>query len=129
MRAHDASYDPAPGQGWDWLRLRPVYEPMNTTLPMAKRLWDTLLTTGFLSYVFLAGLIASAVVARLRMWRFGLRWEHALGTALLGGLTAATLAALALAPLALLLICRHCWIRLALLPRLLHARRPRRAPH
>jgi hypothetical protein len=114
MRAHDASWEPQPGQGWDWLRLRPLYEPLNTTLPMAKRLWDTLLTTGFLSYTFLAGLLATAVIARLRMWRFGLRWEYAIGTGLLGYLTSATLAALSLAPLALLLICRHCAIRLVL---------------
>jgi membrane associated rhomboid family serine protease len=114
MRAHDASWDPPPGHGWDWLRLRPLYEPMNTTLPMAKRLWDTLLTTGFLSYTFLAGLLATALVARLRMWRFGLRWEYALGTGLLGYLTSAALLALSLAPLALLLNCRHCLVRLVL---------------
>jgi membrane associated rhomboid family serine protease len=115
MRAHDASWDPATkGDNWDWLWLRPLYEPLNTTLPMAKRLWDTLLTTGFLSYTFLAGMLATALVARLRMWRFGLRWEYALGTGLLGYLTSASLAALSLVPLALLLICRHCGVRLAL---------------
>ena len=115
MRGHDASWDPEPtGKGWDWLRLAPVYAPLNTTLPMAKRLWDTLLTTGFLCYTFFAGLIAVAIIARLRMWRFGLRWEYALGTGLLGYLTSASLAALALVPLALLLNCRHCAVRLAL---------------
>jgi hypothetical protein len=115
MRAHDASWDPpAALNGWDWLRLRPLYEPLNTSLPMAKRLWDTLLTTGFLCYTFLAGLLACAIVARLRMWRFGLRWEYALGTGLVGYLTSLSLAALSLAPLALLLICRHCAVRLVL---------------
>ncbi|MDQ3024362.1 MAG: hypothetical protein M3R04_08285 [bacterium] len=115
MRAHDASWDPElVGSGWDRMRLSPLYEPLNTSLPMAKRLWDTLLTTGFLSYAFFAGLLATALVARLRMWRFGLRWEYALGTGLLAYLTAASLVALSLAPLGLLLICRHCFIRLAL---------------
>lgn len=115
MRAHDSSWDPpVVNNGWDWLRLAPLYTGLNTSQPMAKRLWDTLLTTGFLCYTFFAGLLASAIVARLRMWRFGLRWEYALGTQLLGYLTSASLAALSLVPIALLLICRHCAVRLVL---------------
>jgi hypothetical protein len=101
MRAHDRS--------WDWLA--PVYAPLNVSQGEAKRLWDSLLTTGFLSYAFLAALAGIAVVARLRMaWR-GLSWNHALGTGLLGLIPCATCVALALVPLTELLICRHCYVR------------------
>ena len=104
MRAHDTS--------WDWLS--PVYGPFQLELGEAKRLWDTLLTTGFLAYTLMASLIAMAVVVRLRMWRFGLGWRHALGTALLGYLAGASCIALSLVPLIELLICRDCIVRLLL---------------
>lgn len=104
MRAHHAS--------WDWLS--PVYGVFQLGPGEAKRLWDTLLTTGFLSYTFLASLIALAVVVRLRMWRCGIGWRHALGTALLGYLAGASCIALSLVPLAQLLICRECAVRLLL---------------
>jgi hypothetical protein len=104
MRAHDRS--------WDWLE--PVYAPLNIEQGEAKRLWDSLLTRRFLAYTLLAGLLATALVARLRMWRSGLPWEQALGTGMLGYTAAASCAALSLVPLTLLLICRHCGVRLAL---------------
>jgi len=104
MRAHDTS--------WDWLE--PVYSPLNVSQQEAKRLWDTLLTTGFLAFTFLASLLAMAVVVRLRTWRFGLGWRQALGTALLGYLAGASCLALSLVPLTQLLICRHCFVRLIL---------------
>lgn len=101
MRAHDRS--------WDWLE--PVYAPFNIEQGEAKRLWDTLLTTGFLSYTFLASLIALAVTARLRMaWR-GLSWNYALGTGLLGFIPLTACVALSLVPLTELLICRECYVR------------------
>lgn len=101
MRAHDTS--------WDWLE--PVYTPLNVSQPEAKRLWDTLLTTGFLAYTFFAGLLGMAVVVRLRTWRFGIGWRQALGTGLLGYLAGASCIALSLVPLTQLLICRHCFVR------------------
>jgi hypothetical protein len=104
MRAHDKS--------WDWLE--PVYAPLNVSRQEAKRLWDTLLTTGFLAYTFLASLIAMAVVVRLRSWRFGLGWRQALGTSMLGYLAGVSCIALSLVPLTQLLICRQCGLRLAL---------------
>lgn len=104
MRAHDTS--------WDWLS--PVYGPFRLGPGEAKRLWDTLLTTGFLAYTFLASLISMAVVVRLRMWRFGLGWRHALGTGLLGHLAGTSCIALSLVPLLQLLICRTCAVRLLL---------------
>jgi hypothetical protein len=104
MRAHDKS--------WDWLA--PVYTPLNEEKQEAKRLWDTLLTTGFLAYVFFAGLIGMAIVVRLRAWRFGIGWRQALGTGLLGYLAGVSCISLSLVPLTELLICRHCGVRLAL---------------
>lgn len=104
MRAHDTS--------WDWLQ--PVYQPFELSLGEAKRLWDTLLTSGFLLYTFFASLIGMALVVRLRMWRFGLGWRQALGTALLGYLAGVSCIALSLVPLAQLLICRECAVRLAI---------------
>lgn len=104
MRAHDTS--------WDWLQ--PVYSMFKLSQGEAKRLWDTLLTTGFLCYTFMASLIGLAVVARLRMWRFGLGWPHAIGTGLLGYLGAVTCIALSLVPLTELFICRECYVRLTL---------------
>lgn len=104
LRAHDRS--------WDWLA--PAYTPLKVGQEEAKRLWDNLLTKRFLAYTLLAGLLATALVARLRMWRSGLPWEQALGTGLLGYTAAASCAALSLVPLTLLFICRHCGVRLAL---------------
>lgn len=104
MRAHDRS--------WDWLER--VYTPLNVSQQMAKRLWDTLLTTGFLAYTLFAGLLGMAVVVRLRMWRFGIGWRQALGTGLLGYLAGVSCIALSLVPLTELLVCRHCGVRLAL---------------
>ncbi|MCH7471630.1 hypothetical protein IIA79_01570 [bacterium] len=104
MRAHDRS--------WDWMST--VYAPINVSQGEAKRLWDTMLTSGFLAYVFLASLIALAVVVRLRMARFGLGWHHALGTGILGYLALVSCIALSLVPLTLLFICRVCWVRLTL---------------
>jgi hypothetical protein len=104
MRAHDRS--------WDWLG--PVYGTFNLEQGEAKRLWDTLLTTGFLSYTMLAALIAVALLARLRMLRFGIGWNQALGTGLLGLIPCAACVALSLVPLFLLLICRHCVVRASL---------------
>jgi hypothetical protein len=104
LRAHDRS--------WDWLG--PVYAPFNLDQGEAKRLWDTLLTTGFLAYTLFASLIGIAVAARLRMaWR-PLSWWRALGTGLLGHLAAVSCIALSLVPLAELLLCRHCVVRGAL---------------
>ncbi len=102
MRAHDAS--------WDWIS--PAYGAFGLSQGEARRLWDTLLTTGFLAYTFLASLLAMAVVVRLRMWRFGLGWPHALGTALLGHLAGVSCIALSLVPLFELLVCRTCAVRL-----------------
>jgi hypothetical protein len=104
MRAHITS--------WDWLE--PAYRPLNISQGEARRLWDTLLTTGFLSYTMLAALLAIAVTARLRMLRFGLGWNHALGTGLLGLLPCLALVALSLVPLALMFICRECIVRATL---------------
>ncbi len=101
MRAHDTS--------WDWLG--PVYAPFHLSQHEAKRLWDTLLTTGFLAYTVVASLLATAVVARIRMaWR-KLSWWRALGTGLLGHLAALSCIALSLVPLTELLICRECIVR------------------
>jgi hypothetical protein len=101
MRAHDRS--------WDWLG--PVYAPFHLDLGEAKRLWDTLCTTGFLTYTLFASLIGIAVVARIRMaWR-GLTWWRALGTGLLGHLAAVCCIALSMVPLTELLICRECIVR------------------
>lgn len=106
---------PPPAQGFmSNVWLQPVYGVFHLGQGEAKRLWDTLLTSGFLTYTLLAGLIAIAVVARLRMWRFGLPWEQCIGTGILGYLAAVTCASLSLVPLGLLLICRHCGVRLAL---------------
>lgn len=113
MRAHDRSWDGS-REGWQWLRLHSAYRVVNLNIDAAKRLWDTLLTSGFLALTFFLGLLATAIVARLRMWRFGLAWDYALGTGLLAYLTAVTLLAVSLAPLGLLLICRNCTIRLVL---------------
>ena len=104
MRAHDRS--------WDWLS--PVYEVFRLGQGEAKRLWDTLLTTGFLCYTFGAALLGVAVVARLRMWRYGLGWPHAIGTGLLGFMAGTAAVALSLVPLAELFICRECTVRLTL---------------
>jgi len=104
MRAHDTS--------WDWLS--PVYTHFELGQGEAKRLWDTLLTTGFMTYTLVAGLIGLAVVARLRMWRFGLSWPHAIGTGLLGYMAGVSAIALSLVPLAELFICRECFVRLTL---------------
>ncbi|MBN2081161.1 hypothetical protein JW859_03020 [bacterium] len=104
MRAHDTS--------WDWLE--PVYAPFHLEPGEAKRLWDTLLTGGFMLYTLLASLIGVAVVARLRMWRFGLGYCHALGTGLLAWLAGTSCIALSLVPLFELLICRECFVRLSL---------------
>jgi len=121
MRAHDRSWAPAAespevqaGGFMSSIWLEPVYSGFGLGQGEAKRLWDTLLTSGFLAYTMLAGLLGVAVVARLRMWRFGLPWEQALGTGMLGYLAALSCAALSLVPFALLLICRHCGVRLAL---------------
>ena len=104
MRAHDRS--------WDWLG--PFYAPFNIDHGEAKRLWDTLLTTGFLCYTFCASLLALAVVVRLRMaWR-GLSWSYAMGSGLLGYIALASCTALSLVPLTELLICRQCAVRLTL---------------
>lgn len=113
MRAHERSWQ-YEGQGWPWLELKRVYAPFNIEKDEAKRLWDTLLTPGFLAYTFFAGLLATALVARLRQWRFSLGWEHAIGTGLLGYMASAACAGAALVPLGLLLLCRHCGVRLAL---------------
>lgn len=104
MRAHDTS--------WDWLE--PVYQPFELSQGEAKRLWDTLLTSGFLLYTFFASLLGMALVVRLRMWRFGLGWYQALGTALLGYLAGVSCIAVSLVPLMQLLICRECAVRLVL---------------
>lgn len=101
MRAHRTS--------WDWLG--PVYAPFHLSQREAMRLWDTLLTTGFLAYTMFASLIGTAVVARIRMaWR-RIGWWQALGTGMLGQLAAVSCIALSLVPLAELLICRECIIR------------------
>jgi len=104
MRAHD--------DNWEWLE--PVYAPLNVGQQQAKRLWDTLLTTGFLAYTLFAGLLSMAVVVRLRTWRFGVGWRQALGTGLLGYLAGVSCIALSLVPLTELVICRHCGVRLVL---------------
>ncbi len=127
MRAHERSWDSAEtianmkdpeaqkaAQAWSWLELRGVYGAFNLSRGEAKRLWDNLLLPGFLAYTFFAGLLATALIARLRMWVFHLGWEHAIGTGLLGYLASAACAALSLVPFALLLICRHCGVRLGL---------------
>jgi len=101
LRAHDRS--------WDWLAAS--YRLMNVGPDEAKRLWDTLLTTGFLCYTYFAGLIGIAVLARLRMWRSGLSWPHTLGTGMLGYLACASLFTLGIVPIVELLLCRHCFIR------------------
>lgn len=104
MRAHLRS--------WDWLG--PVYGVFNLSQGEAMRLWDTLLTTGFLCYTFFASLIGLGVVARIRMaWR-GLSWSYALGSGLLGYIALASCTALSLVPLTELLICRQCAVRLTL---------------
>jgi hypothetical protein len=104
MKAHDRS--------WDWVGL--PYAPFGKTQHGAKLLWDTLLTTRFLSYTLLCSLIGMAAVARLRMWRYRLGWDYALGTGLLGHLALTACLALAMVPLTELLICRHCIVRFTL---------------
>ena len=104
MRAHDTS--------WDWLS--PVYHAFRLEQGEAKRLWDTLLTSGFMLYTLLASLIGLAVIVRLRMWRFGLGYNHALGTGLLAWLAGTSCIALSLVPLFELFICRECFVRLSL---------------
>jgi hypothetical protein len=101
MKAHDHSFD--------WME--PAYSLFNTDQREAKLLWDILLTSGFLAYTFFAAMLATAVVARLRMWRSGISWPMAIGTGLLGLMAAASCIALSLVPLALLFICRICAIR------------------
>jgi len=104
MRAHRES--------WDWLT--PAYAWLNVGQGEAMRLWDTLLTTGFLLYTMFASLLALAVVARLRMWRFNIAWEYSFGTALYGWVCLVPLTSLSLVPLMEVLICRHCGLRVAL---------------
>jgi len=101
MKAHDHSFD--------WME--PVYSLFNTNQREAKLLWDILLTGGFLAYTFFVALLGIAVVARLRMWRSGISWQMAIGTALLGFMALAACTALSLVPLALSFICRHCVMR------------------
>jgi len=101
MRAHDRS--------WDWLST--VYTPFNIDYSEAKVLWDNLLTPGFLTYTLFASLVGLAAVARVRTRIFGIRWEYALGTGLLAHLALVSCLALAMVPLTLLLICRHCVVR------------------
>jgi hypothetical protein len=109
MRAHDRSWDPPAEYRF---RLRPLYEAFGPDHGAAKRLWDALLRPGFIALSLLLGLLATAIVARLRMWRRpGMAWEYALGTGMLAYLPAATLAAAALVPLALFFICRVCVVR------------------
>jgi hypothetical protein len=114
MRAHDRSWEIPPGAEAVIPPLAPVYRAFKLELGEAKRLWDNILTPRFLAYTFLAGLLAMALIARLRMWRFGLTWEQALGTGMLSYCAVASCAALSLVPLALLFVCRHCGVRLAL---------------
>jgi hypothetical protein len=113
LRAHNLPTEEGSKEGsWDWLE--PVYAQFSLDQGEAKRLWDTLLTTGFLCYTLFASLVGVAVVARIRMaWR-GLTWWRALGTGLLGHLAAVSCIALSMVPLTELLICRHCVVRGAL---------------
>ncbi|MCC7479598.1 hypothetical protein IT575_14240 [bacterium] len=127
MRAHERSWDSAEAlariedpaareaaAAWSWLQLKGIYSVFNMDKGEARRLWDILLLPGLLVYTLFAGLLATALIARLRMWRFKLGWEHAIGTGMLAYLSALSCAALSLVPLGLLLICRHCGVRLAL---------------
>lgn len=104
MRAHSASFD--------WLQ--PLYGPFGIDQAYAMRSWDAMLMPGFVAWTLFAALCGIAAVARLRMWRFSLDWNHALGTGILGYISLVACQCLALVPLGLLLICRHCGIRLAL---------------
>ncbi len=104
MRAHLKSFD--------WLSV--VYAPYGIDQAYAMRMWDTLLMPGFVAWTLFSALCSVTALARLRMWRFGLDWPHAIGTGLLGLIGLLACQCLALIPLGLLLICRHCGVRLSL---------------
>lgn len=104
IRAHIKSFD--------WLSV--IYEPYGLDRDYAMRMWDTLLMPGFVAWTLFSALIAIAVLARLRMWRSGLDWNQAISTGILGLIPLLACQCLALIPLGLLLICRHCGVRLAL---------------
>ena len=83
--------------------LSSVYGPLGLNQTQALAIWDTMLMPRFVAWTLFATLLGIAVLARLRMLRCGLDWNHAIGTGILGLLGLLLCQGLALIPLTLLL--------------------------